>query len=85
MHRMTLTVWGLGCGGAGAQTIQGALAEVPGVADVYVNPLTQTAYIEADNTCQLPRLAAAVAGLSYRITGFHLLIPEPAHKERRTE
>lgn len=40
---------GLGCGGAGATALEHALAVVPGVRSVYVNPATETAYVRADD------------------------------------
>ena len=39
---------GLGCGGGGARAAERILAQVPGVTHAYVNPLTETAYVEHD-------------------------------------
>ena len=46
--QIRIRVHGLGCGGAGATTLERALAAVPGVRSVYVNPATETAYVRAD-------------------------------------
>lgn len=46
--QVRIPVHGLGCGGAGATTLERALAAVPGVRSVYVNPATETAYVRAD-------------------------------------
>ncbi len=45
-----IPVYGLGCGGAGATTIERELAATNGVVRVYVNPATETAYIDFDPT-----------------------------------
>ena len=45
---LRIPVFGLGCGGAGATTLERALAAVPGVRSVYVNPATETAYVRGD-------------------------------------
>ncbi|WP_366728802.1 heavy metal-associated domain-containing protein [Thermus scotoductus] len=45
---MSFDVRGLGCGGAGATTLERALTQLAGVKQVYVNPLTERAYLEYD-------------------------------------
>lgn len=45
-HKLRIPVGGLGCGGAGATTIERELAATDGVLRVYVNPATETAYVE---------------------------------------
>lgn len=47
-ERTTLPIYGLGCGGGGTLTIERALEKLPGVLRVYVNPLTEMAYLEYD-------------------------------------
>lgn len=47
-HNLRIPVRGLGCGGAGATTIERELAATDGVLRVYVNPATETAYVEYD-------------------------------------
>jgi cation transport ATPase len=43
-----IPVYGLGCGGAGATTIERELAATDGVVRAYVNPATETAYVDYD-------------------------------------
>lgn len=43
-----IPVYGLGCGGAGARTIERELARSEGVRRVYVNPVIETAYVDYD-------------------------------------
>ena len=45
---LRIPVYGLGCGGAGATTVERQLAATDGVLRVYVNPATETAYIDYD-------------------------------------
>jgi copper chaperone CopZ len=45
---LRIPVYGLGCGGAGATTIERELAATDGVLRVYVNPATETAYVDYD-------------------------------------
>jgi copper chaperone CopZ len=47
-QRITLPIVGLGCGGGGSLTVERALAKLPGVVRVYVNPVTEMAYVEYD-------------------------------------
>lgn len=47
-HGLRIPVHGLGCGGAGATTIERELAATDGVESVSVNPTTETAYIDYD-------------------------------------
>ena len=47
-ERTTLPIYDLGCGGGGALSIERALEKLPGVIRVYVNPLTEMAYLEFD-------------------------------------
>lgn len=48
MTRLTMAILGLTCGGGGALTLERALARVRGVKRVYVNPVTEMAYVELD-------------------------------------
>lgn len=60
-QRMTLPIYDLSCGGGGALIVERALANVPGVAHVYVNPATEMAYVEYDPTAvDAQRLISAV-------------------------
>jgi len=47
-HGLRIPVFGLGCGAAGATTIERELAAIDGVLRAYVNPATETAYIDYD-------------------------------------
>ena len=65
----TLPVSNLGCGGGGARTVERELARVPGVVRVYVNPLTEMAYIEYDAArCSLGELSATIRRAGYGAT-----------------
>lgn len=64
--RVTLPVYGLGCGGGGALAAERALSKAPGVKRAYVNPLTEMAYIEYDPALTGPeQLAAVVVGAGF--------------------
>lgn len=66
-QRATLPIYGLGCGGGGALTVERALAKTPGVVRVYVNPATEMAYVEYDPTlCGVAHLLAAVERAGFR-------------------
>lgn len=45
---LRIPIHGLGCGGAGARAIERELAATDGVLHVYVNPASETAYIDFD-------------------------------------
>ena len=47
-RRLWIPIYGLGCGGAGAATIERELGATDGVLHVYVNPATETAYVDFD-------------------------------------
>lgn len=57
----TLPLTDLGCGGGDALAVERELMRVNGVARVYVNPLTEMAYVEYDAAlCSRAQLAAAL-------------------------
>ncbi len=65
--RVTLPIDGLSCGGGGALSVERAIARIPGVARVYVNPLTEMAYVEFDGTvCSPDAVVAAVMRAGFR-------------------
>ena len=65
--RVTVPIFGLGCGGGGALTVERALAKVPGVVRAYVNPATETAYVEYDPAQSCPSaIAEAVERVGFR-------------------
>jgi cation transport ATPase len=47
-RRLRMAIYGLGCGGAGARMVERELAAMDGVLHAYVNPSTETAYVECD-------------------------------------
>ncbi len=57
---LQIPVYGLGCGGAGVTTIERELAATDGVLRVYVNPATETAYIDFDTAEVDPWVLARV-------------------------
>jgi len=66
-HELRIPVYGLGCGGAGATTIERELAALDGVIRVYVNPATATAYVDYDPTeIEARVLARAIERVGYQ-------------------
>lgn len=66
-RRVTLPIYGLGCGGGGALTAERALARVPGVVQAYVNPATEMAYVEYEPAVTGPeQLVAAIECSGFR-------------------
>jgi copper chaperone CopZ len=64
--RTTLPLTTPGCGGGAALTVERELASVPGVTRVYVNPLTEMAYVEYDAArCGDAELTAALRRAGY--------------------
>jgi YHS domain-containing protein len=54
-----IPIFGLGCGGAGATTLEREFAGTPGVVFAYVNPVTETAYLRIDPaTIEVERLSS---------------------------
>jgi len=47
-HKLRLNITNLACGGGGALTLERALQTLSGVNSVYINPLTEQAYITYD-------------------------------------
>ena len=65
--RVTLPIFGLGCGGGGALTIERCLGKTPGVRRAYVNPFTEMAYVEYDPGLVCPRqLSDAIERVGFR-------------------
>lgn len=64
---LRIPVYDLGCGGAGASTVERELAATDGVVRVYVNPATETAYVDYDPAEVDPwTLARVVERTGYR-------------------
>jgi copper chaperone CopZ len=60
--RIMLPIQGFGCLGGGALLVERALAHVPGVLRVYVNPATEMAYVQYDaDRCAAEELRAAIS------------------------
>ena len=67
-EHITIAITGFGCGGGGSLVAERAIARVPGVVRVYVNPATEMAYVEYDpHLMEIRRLNAAVEQ-----TGLHV-------------
>lgn len=66
-RRLLIPVHELGCGGAGATTIERELAATDGVIRAYVNPATEIAYVDYDASEVDPwTLARVVEHAGYR-------------------
>ena len=66
-QRLTFEIDGLTCSGGGALTAERALARLPGVVWVHVNPITEMAYLEIDPArVSEDQLVATVAGVGLR-------------------
>lgn len=62
-----IPIYDLGCGEAGATTIERELAATDGVLRVYVNPATEMAYVDYDPARTDPwRLARVIELAGYR-------------------
>jgi Cu+-exporting ATPase len=72
-QRATLEIIGLGCGGGGTLSVERALARLPGVVRAYVNPATETAYVEYDSSIAGATELVAAAERA----GFRALQPVP--------
>lgn len=66
---LRIPIYGLGCGGGGAAGLEHVLARSAGVRRVYVNPATETAYVEYDPSRTGPRELADVIERSGYQTG----------------
>jgi len=66
-RRVTLMIDGLALGGGGALIVERALARLPGVLRVTVNPATEMAYVEYDPMeAQAPQLLATVESVGFK-------------------
>lgn len=69
-RELRIPIFGLGCGGAGATTIERELAAIAGVLRAYVNSATETAYVDYDPAETDPwSLAQAIEKAGYRAGG----------------
>ena len=66
-RNLQIPIYGLGCGGAGAQVVERELAAADGVIRAYVNPATETAYVDYDRAETDPSaLAKVIERAGYR-------------------
>ena len=66
-RQVRIPIFELGCGGTGVQTIERELAATDGVLRAYVNPATETAYVEFDGAeVDASELVRAVEQAGYR-------------------
>jgi len=66
-ERITLEIYGLGCGGSGALAVERALTRVRGVVRAYANPATETAYVQYDAALVQPvNLLRAIESAGFR-------------------
>lgn len=66
-QQLRIPVYDLGCGGAGATTIEREIAATDGVLSVNVNPATEIAYVEYDPAETDPwSLARVIEKAGYR-------------------
>ena len=64
---LRIPVYGLGCGGAGATSIERVLAATDGALRAYVNPATETAYVDDDPAeTDASELARAIERAGYQ-------------------
>jgi len=65
--KCSLAVIGLSCGGGGAISVERVVMRLDGVVRVYVNPATETAYVDYDPArTSVERIAAAIEALGYK-------------------
>ena len=65
-QHIALRIHGLSCGGGGALQVEQAVRRVPGVLQVYVNPLLERAYVDCDGVPHLQAIVEAVHRAGYR-------------------
>lgn len=65
-NRLALPIVGLSCGGGGALSIERVIKRLPGVTTVYVNPMTDIAYVDYVPAQVSPvQIARAIRELGY--------------------
>lgn len=68
--RLTVPLSALGCAAGEAQTVERVLRQAPGVASAYLNPVSDTAYIDYDPGVTDPaRLRSALREAGFRPAG----------------
>jgi P-type Cu+ transporter len=67
-RRIMLPIQDFGCAGSGALIVERALVHVQGVVHAYVNPATELAYVQYDDSrCQIGELIAAIEHAGFRV------------------
>ncbi len=65
--KVALPILGLSCGAGGSLLIEHVIKELPGVLEAYVNPATDTTYVEYDPVALRPaQVATAIRKTGYR-------------------
>lgn len=65
--RIAIPIYGVTCWGSDAPLINKALASIPGVANVHVNPVMEMAYLQYDPCrCGIPEFASAIEQLGFK-------------------
>lgn len=66
-RKVNIAVHGLGCGGGGSLSLERAIERLDGIAGVYVNPATHTAYVEFDpQSCDTLAIVQTIKRLGFR-------------------
>ena len=67
IRQVRIPIYDLGCGGAGATAIERELAATHGVLRAYVNPATETAYVDYTQAeTDAPAITRAIRGAGHR-------------------
>ncbi len=65
--KVVMPVFDLSCGGGGSRLVEHVIRKLPGIADVYVNPATEMAYVDYDPSDLTPeQIAEAIASAGYK-------------------
>lgn len=66
LQHTALPIYNLGCAGGATETVERLLLRIPGVRRVYVNPVTEMAYVEYDGElCNERQLAGVLERAGY--------------------
>ncbi len=65
--KVVMPVFDLSCGGGGSRLVEHVVRKLPGVADVYVNPATEMAYVDYDpSRLTSEQIAEAIGSAGYK-------------------
>jgi Cu+-exporting ATPase len=76
-RKVALPIIDLSCGSGGAMLIERLLTNLPGVVDVYVNPATETAYVEYEPA----EVSEEQFGQAIRSAGYKSVLPARVLRE----